>query len=321
MFDAGATERGRPYFVMELVRGVRITEYCDQNRLDTRQRLDLFVQVCHAIQHAHQKGIIHGDIKPSNIMVTLHDGVPVPKVIDFGISKATEARLTDQPLFTAYVQLIGTPAYMSPEQAEMSGLDIDTRSDIYSLGVLMYELLTGKTPFDAKELLAVRPRRDAPDVAGAGAAPALRPVRAARPDELAKTAESRQTEPSRLVSLLRGDLDWIVMRALEKDRSAPLRDRQRPGDGHPALPGQRTRHRPPAEPALPVSEAGAPEPGGVCRRRRRGRRAGGGHGRLHLAASSRSGRPGTGRWPRSSRRPACARTPRSGRRSRMPRCW
>src|SRR5437899_7156570 len=154
VLDAGATETGRPYFVMELVRGIRITEYCDQNKLSTEERLKLFVQVCHAIQHAHQKGIIHRDIKPSNILVTLHDGVPVPKVIDFGIAKATQGRLTDHTLFTAFEQFIGTPAYMSPEQAEMSGLDIDTRSDVYSLGVLLYELLTGKTPFDAKELLA-----------------------------------------------------------------------------------------------------------------------------------------------------------------------
>src|SRR5438445_4705775 len=154
VLDAGATETGRPYFVMELVRGIRITEYCDQNKLSTNERLELFIQICHAIQHAHQKGIIHRDIKPSNILVTLHDGLPVPKVIDFGIAKATQGRLTDQTLFTAFEQFIGTPAYMSPEQAEMSGLDIDTRCDIYALGVLLYELLTGETPFDAKELLA-----------------------------------------------------------------------------------------------------------------------------------------------------------------------
>src|SRR3989449_905809 len=153
VLDAGATDTGRPYFVMELVRGIRITDYCDQNNLSTRERLDLFVQICHAIQHAHQKGIIHRDIKPSNLLVTMHDGVPIPKVIDFGIAKATEERLTDKTLFTAYAQLIGTPAYMSPEQVELSGLDVDTRSDIYSLGVLLYELLTGRTPFDAKELL------------------------------------------------------------------------------------------------------------------------------------------------------------------------
>jgi serine/threonine protein kinase len=219
VFDAGATDTGRPYFVMELVRGFKITEYCDQNQLDTRRRLDLFIQICRAIQHAHQKGIIHRDIKPSNILVTLHDGVPVPKVIDFGIAKATEARLTDRTLFTAYEQLIGTPAYMSPEQAEMSGLDIDTRSDIYSLGVLLYELLTGKTPFDSKELLrsgldemrrTLRERE--PDRPSAK-------LNTLQGDELTATAEHRHVEPPKLISLLRGDLDWIVMKALEKDRT------------------------------------------------------------------------------------------------------
>jgi serine/threonine protein kinase len=153
VFDAGATATGRPYFVMELVRGIPITDYCDQERLTTQSRLDLFMKVCHAIQHAHQKGIIHRDIKPSNILVTLHDGVPVPKVIDFGVAKAVQQDLTDKTIYTQLAQFIGTPAYMSPEQAEMSGLDIDTRSDIYSLGVLLYELLTGATPFDAKELM------------------------------------------------------------------------------------------------------------------------------------------------------------------------
>src|SRR5206468_285586 len=154
VLEAGATDTGRPYFVMELVRGIRITDYCDQNNLSIRQRLDLFIEVCQAIQHAHQKGIIHRDIKPSNILVTLHDGVPVPKVIDFGIAKATQGELTDKTIYTQLQEFIGTPAYMSPEQAEMSGLDIDTRADIYSLGVLLYELLVGKTPFDSQDLLA-----------------------------------------------------------------------------------------------------------------------------------------------------------------------
>src|SRR6266446_11714 len=156
VLDAGATNTGRPYFVMELVRGVRMTDYCDEVKLPTRERLDLFIQVCYAIQHAHQKGIIHRDIKPSNILVTMHDPdkIVMPKVIDFGIAKAIEEKLTDKTLFTVYGNFIGTPAYMSPEQAESSGLDIDTRSDIYSLGVLLYELLTGTTPFDAKELRA-----------------------------------------------------------------------------------------------------------------------------------------------------------------------
>jgi eukaryotic-like serine/threonine-protein kinase len=218
VLDAGSTEKGRPYFVMELVRGVRITDYCDQNNLDTGRRLDLFVQICQAIQHAHQKGVIHRDIKPSNVLVTLHDGVPVPKVIDFGIAKATEFRLTEKTLFTAYEQIIGTPAYMSPEQAEMSGLDVDTRSDIYSLGVLLYELLTGRPPFDPKKLL-----QHGLD----GMRRTLREQEPRRPStmvttlqrtELTATAEHRQAEPPKLISLLKGDLDWIVMKALEKDR-------------------------------------------------------------------------------------------------------
>jgi len=220
VFDAGATETGRPYFVMELVRGVPLTHYCNENKLSTRQRLDLFVQVCHAIQHAHQKGIIHRDIKPSNILVALHDGVPVPKVIDFGIAKATGGqRLTDKTFFTALEQFIGTPAYMSPEQAELSGLDIDTRSDIYSLGVLLYELLTGKMPFDTKKLLE------------AGLDEIRRVIREEEPprpstrlstlevEERTTIARQHQADPPKLEDLVRGDLDWIVMKCLEKDRT------------------------------------------------------------------------------------------------------
>jgi WD40 repeat protein len=219
VLDAGTTESGRPFFVMELVRGIRITEYCDQNNLSTRDRLDLFIKVCQAIQHAHQKGIIHRDIKPSNILVTLHDGVPVPKVIDFGIAKATEGRLTDATVYTQLHQFVGTPAYMSPEQAEMSGLDIDTRSDIYSLGVLLYELLTGKTPFDAKHLMesgidAMRKiiREKEP------ARPSTR-LATLQGEELTTAARRRSVETGKLATLLRGDLDWVVMKCLEKDRT------------------------------------------------------------------------------------------------------
>jgi serine/threonine protein kinase/tetratricopeptide (TPR) repeat protein len=219
VLDAGATVLGRPYFVMELVHGIKITDYCDQNNLPTEKRLELFTQVCKAIHHAHQKGIIHRDIKPSNVLVTLHDGVPVPKIIDFGIAKATQQELTEQTVFTQFGHFMGTPAYVSPEQAEMSGLDVDTRSDIYSLGVLLYELLTGKTPFDAKELLAAgldEMRRTIREKEPARPSNRLSTLEAS---ELTETAKHRRIDPPRLVRLISGDLDWIVMKCLEKDRT------------------------------------------------------------------------------------------------------
>lgn len=220
MLDGGQTEDGLPYFVMELVQGIPITKYCDQNRLSLQERLELFIPVCHAVQHAHQKGIIHRDLKPSNILVTLYDGKPVPKVIDFGLAKATQhqSRLTDKTMFTEFGQVVGTLQYMSPEQAEMNTLDIDTRTDIYALGVLLYELLTGSTPIDRATL---------ENVAIFKILEAIRTKEPPRPsirlssskDAIAGISEQRKVTVDKLHGILKGELDWVVMKALEKDRT------------------------------------------------------------------------------------------------------
>ena len=219
VFDAGATDTGRPFFVMELVKGIPITQYCDEAGLGTRERLALFGDVCSAINHAHQKGVIHRDIKPSNVMVTLHGDKPVVKVIDFGIAKATQGKLTDKTLFTRFEQFVGTPVYMSPEQASLSGLDVDTRSDIYALGILLYELLVGKPPFDAQALLSAgyeEMRRIIREVEPVRPSSRISTMAA---EERTQLAKARHVEPEKLGKLVEPDLDWIVMKAIDKDRT------------------------------------------------------------------------------------------------------
>ena len=219
VLDAGATDAGRPYFVMELVKGIPITQYGDERQLSLRDRLALFGDVCSALNHAHQKGVIHRDIKPSNVMITLHGDKPVVKVIDFGIAKATQGKLTDKTLFTRFEQFIGTPVYMSPEQANLSGLDIDTRSDIYALGILLYELLTGKPPFDSKSLAAAgyeEMRRIIREVEPPRPSMRLSTIAG---DERTQVAKARHLAPEKLSRLVETDLDWIVMKAIDKDRS------------------------------------------------------------------------------------------------------
>jgi serine/threonine protein kinase len=217
VLDAGTTDTGRPYFVMELVKGMPITKYCDDRHLTPRARLELFIPVCQAVQHAHQKGIIHRDLKPSNVMIALYDGRPVPKIIDFGVAKATGSKLTERTLFTEFGAILGTLEYMSPEQAELNQLDVDTRADIYSLGVLLYELLTGTTPLERKrmkataldEVLRLIREEDPPKPS----------TRLSTTEGLPSIAASRGLEPTKLSGQVRGELDWIVMKALEKDRN------------------------------------------------------------------------------------------------------
>ena len=254
VFDAGTTESGRPYFVMELVKGIPINKYCDEHRLTVNERLELFVDVCHAVQHAHQKGVIHRDLKPSNILVAEYDDRPVPKVIDFGVAKALGQKLTDLTMFTGFGEIIGTLEYMSPEQAKFNQQDVDTRSDIYALGVVLYELLTSLTPFDQQRLRAasideaVRIIRDEEPIR-----PSLRLSSTAT---LANIAAQRCIEPKRLGSMVRGELDWIVMKALDKERTRRYDTATAFAEDVQRFPARRAGHRPSTHVGLHTEEAG-----------------------------------------------------------------
>ena len=241
VFDAGVTERGSPFFAMEFVRGQSITEYCDRLKLGTPERLELFLQLCDGVHHAHQKGVIHRDLKPSNVLVREQDGKHVPKIIDFGIAKATASqRLTEKTVFTEMGQLIGTPEYMSPEQAEMGVMDIDTRTDVYLLGVMLYELLSGTLPFDTNDLRRTglnEFRRKIIEVDPPRPSMRVTPI----DETVAATAANRRTAPRTLQRQLRGDLDWITMKALEKDRTPSLCLGQRDGPGRAPPSEERAR--------------------------------------------------------------------------------
>ena len=326
VLDAGTTDTGRPFFVMELVNGVPITEYCDEAKLSPRERLELFIPVCQAIQHAHQKGIIHRDIKPSNVLVTLHDGKPVPKVIDFGVAKAIDQRLTERTMFTQFGAIVGTPEYMSPEQAELSRPGRRHAERHLLAGRLLYELLTGTTPLERSKLREAGLRRDPAADPGGGAAQAVHAARATRGTGWPRSRRPRRTEPARLTKLVRGELDWIVMKALEKDRTRRYetanglaRDvqrlpRRRPGGGGPAVGLVQV---PQVRPEAP----GGPGDGGrVCASPGRGQRGEHVPGDPRHAGRAAARRSEIGRWP-PRERPCISATARwkpSGRRKLRP---